>query len=178
MIKKITATLLIAAAFGSVYFIYKGWFREKVAEKSALDIPELTLWEINYVKNVHGVPVWSLKVKSAVKAEATGILRGEGVRLTVFKKGVAWARLKAEKGEADVKKGKFRVWGNVVITAQEGNCTLMAQEMEYDEKARRIYSNREVEFTCDDLTLHGKGVIMDLNKKSIKIEGLVSALMK
>ncbi len=178
MTRKITATFLIAVAFASAYFVFEGWFREKVAEKSALDIPELTLWEINYVKNVHGVPVWSLKVKSAVKAEPTGILRGEDVSLTVFKKGTPWAHLKAEKGEADIKKGRFRVWGHVVITAQEGNCTLMAQEMEYDEKARRIYSNREVEFTCDDLTLHGKGVVMDLNKKSIKIEGLVSAFMK
>ncbi len=176
--RKIVVIFLIAAVFASVYFIYEEWLSKKVADKSALDIPELTLWEINYVKNVHGVPVWSLKVKSAVKAESTGILRGEGVSLTVFKKGTPWAHLKAEKGEADVKKGRFRVWGHVVITAQDGNCTLMAQEMEYDERSRRIYSNRDVEFACDDLTLHGKGVVMDLNKKSIKIEGLVSALLE
>gem|GEM_PF-7087396 len=178
MMRKIVVIFLIAAVFASVYFIYEEWLSKKVADKSALDIPELTLWEINYVKNVHGVPVWSLKVKSAVKAESTGILRGEGVGLTVFKKGTPWAHLKAEKGEADIKKGRFRVWGHVVITAQDGNCTLMAQEMEYDEKSRRIYSNREVEFTCDDLILHGKGVVMDLNKKSIRIEGLVSALLE
>ncbi len=178
MKRKFIIISLVAVVLLSGYYLYKSPFSKRSGTEVQSFVPELTLRDINYVKNVHGTTAWSLHVKSALKAESTGILKGEGVRLNIFKKGRPMVYLTADRGEADIRKGRFRVWGNVVITAQEGNCTLMAQEMEYDEKAKSIYSNREVEFSCNDLTLHGKGMVMDLNKKSIKIDGLVSALMK
>ncbi len=171
------AILILLIILLSVFGLYKIYIKKIQYDDITTNVPGLTLWEINYVKNVKGKPVWSLRVESAVKDERTGVLTGKGIKLTVFKKGKAAVFLTAGKGRADVKKGIFQVWGNVCIRMQDDNCSLITEKIQYDEKKKRLFSNSDAVFRCHGLQLKGRGLLVDLESRSIQINGSIRALL-
>ncbi len=175
MNKKI-ATLIILAILLIIFIYFQlRSFQKKWHIQVGPSLPGLTLWDINYVKNVHGHPVWRLKVKAAIKDQKNGALKGENINLTVFHKGRPYIQLSADKGTADVKRGIFKVWGNVVIKDLDGNCTVSCNQVTYDEKAKQVYTKEEVNLLCKDLSLKGHGLLVDLKSRSLFVKGLVAA---
>ena len=167
--------LLVVTVLG-VWF-YKGYLKEMQSLDIVTNEPGLTLWDINYVKNAKGKPVWSLRVDSAVKNEITGVLEGDGVRLTIYKRGKPLVFLTAQKGLADVKKGIFQVWGDVFLKMEDDNCSLTTDKIQYDDKKKRILSSSDVSFQCQGLQLSGQGLVVDLNSGSLQIDGAVMAVL-
>jgi len=176
--KLLVTVIIILLGIFVVFGLYSHYSKQVNHIEKDVSEPGLILWEVNYVKNVHGEPVWSLRVKQALKDEKTGVLKGKGIKLTLFKKGKELLYLKADKGEADIKKGKFRVWDNVLIQIKDSNCFISSKEIQYDENEKRLSTPDDVSFNCDQLKLKGHGLSVDLKTRLIKINGTVEGFLK
>ena len=177
MMKK--AIILVCLIALAVYaFFHINFPKKKGGFENISSLPELTLWDIDYVKNVHGKPVWSLHVKSAIKDQKTGELKGEDIKLKIFRKGKPIVVLYAQHGSANVKKGIFRVWGNVEIKKIKGDCIAKSKEVTFREKDKKLYSKGEVSLVCGDIRLKGTGLVFDIGKKILEVEGPVSAMLE
>ncbi len=177
MKRKVLPFLLFLLVIILGFLFYKGYLKKTQPLDIIENEPGLILWDINYVKNVKGKPVWSLRVDSAIKDETTGVLEGDGVRLTIYKKGKPMVFLTAQKGRADVKKGIFQVWGDVLIKMEDGNCSLTTEKIQYNEKKNRLLSSSDATFRCQGLRLSGRGLVVDLDSKSIQLGGTVKAVL-
>ncbi|NPA95172.1 MAG: LPS export ABC transporter periplasmic protein LptC [Thermodesulfobacteria bacterium] len=177
MMKKLIIIVCLSAL--ALYAFFHVKFPKKKGELGGISsIPELTLWDIDYVKNVHGRPVWNLHVKSAIKDQKTGELKGEDIRLKIFRKARPYVMLYAQHGSANVKKGIFRVWGDVEIKKLKGNCSVEGKEVIFREKEKRLYSKGEVSLVCGDIRLRGKGLVFDMGERALRVEGPVSAILE
>ncbi len=164
----------VTATFFTGYHLMGRWQR---GSSVVTNLPSLTLWDINYVKNVRGRPVWSLKVDSATKDESTGVLKADVINLIIFNNGKPAIHLRADKGDADVKKGLFQVWGRVEVQDEKSRCILHAKNVEFDEKKGIVWSDKDVDLSCQDLNLKGKGFVLNLKEGILRVNGGVVSVL-
>ncbi len=170
--------ILIAVFVTATFFIgYRLMERLQRGSSVVTNLPSLTLWDINYVKNVRGRPVWSLQVDSATKDESTGVMKADMINLIIFNDGRPAIHLRADKGDANVKKGLFHVWGRVEVQDEKSRCILHAKNVEFDEKKRIVWSDQDVALSCQDLNLKGKGFVLQLKEGVLRVNGPVVSVL-
>ena len=141
-------------------------------------LPGLTIQDVRYVKNVQGRPVWILQARSAAKDDESGVVTGTGVELTFFKKGRECCSLRADRGEAHVKDGFFRVWGDVVVRSKDQDILLETSELFYREKENLVFTHKPVRFQASRMLGRGTGLRYSLSEGRIVIERQVTATVE
>jgi LPS export ABC transporter protein LptC len=174
-LKTTLAFLLVTVAVALAGYWLYGIFRVDVTRLATRIPPGLTLRNINYVKNVDGNPVWSLRVDQATRKEPSNILVGKGIRLLLYRKGEALLKVTSLHGEAEVKTGRMRIWGDVKVVDLSNNCTLSTQELTYLERQDVVQTDREATFRCRNLFARGQGLKLYIDRRHLTVRQHVTA---
>lgn len=84
--------------------------------------------------------------------------------------GAETAHLTSREGELDTRTNKMVARGNVVLVTTEGNRRILTEELHYDPRTRRIWSDVETVVFEGETRLQGQGFSADEDMKNIQIK--------
>ncbi len=104
------------------------------------------------------VKIWTLTTEKMIQDEEAKQIHLAPVDLNMFNdSGVITTQVESDSGLTTQKMDNFYIWGNVVITDEDGN-TMKSRSLNWDKKKRLLYSSDYVEIaTKSGEVLRGKG---------------------
>jgi LPS export ABC transporter protein LptC len=83
--------------------------------------------------------------------------------------GAETAHLTAESGELDTRSNQMVARGNVVLITTEGDRRILTEELHYDPRSRRVWSDVETVVFEGDTRLQGEGFSADQGMQNIEV---------
>lgn len=139
-------------------------------------IPEnvdMTLKNIKYTKTRAGEPLWTLVADSAHSMQ-DGITRIENVRMVFFDRKMGDIELTADHGELIPEHKTVTVSSNVMVVSSPGN-TLQTDYLKYEQTSNILQTDRIVKINRDHLIVVGKGMQIDIEKRTFVLLNDVKA---
>lgn len=138
-------------------------------EKFSKGAPEQTFRGVSLRESSGGKVEWDLRATHAVQGSANGPTALDSIEVFFYQGGpVVQSTLTADSGTVDVEKGILVATGNVVVNTPEGN-RLETEELHWDRKQDRVYSDVFVRLTRAKDVLTGVGFRSDPNLRSYEI---------
>jgi len=138
-------------------------------EKTAKGAPEQIFRGVSLRESSGGKVEWDLHATHAVQVSANGPTALDSIEVLFYQGGpVVRSTLTADSGRVDVEKGILIAIGNVVVITPEGN-RLETEELHWDRKQDRVYSEKFVRLTRAKDVLTGIGFRSDPNLESYEI---------
>ena len=169
----ILVTILVTS-----YLAVWGLYYSRVLEPEATaelipDNVDLTLKNIKYTKTRAGEPLWTLVADSAQSME-DGITRIEDVRMVFFDREGEDIELTADQGELIPEYRLVTVNSNVMVKSSPGN-TLQTDYLKYVQTSNSLQTDRMVTINRDHFIVTGKGMEMDIAKRTVVLLSDVKA---
>jgi len=139
-------------------------------------IPEnvdMTLKNIKYTKTRAGEPLWTLVADSAHSMQ-DGVTRIENVRIVFFDREMGDIELTADRGELLPEHKAVTASSNVRVVSSSGN-SLQTEFLKYEETSNILQTDRMVKISRDNLIVVGKGMQMDVVKRTFVLLSDVKA---
>jgi LPS export ABC transporter protein LptC len=153
-----------------------GW-EPDVGFESIPDNVDLTLKNIKYTKTRDGEPVWTLEADSAAHSMGEGVTRIKNVRMVFHDQQMGDIILTADRGELFPEKKVVKVYSNVTVISPPEN-TLLTESLEYRESTRILQTREMVKINFDHFEVTGKGMKMDVTRRSFTVLSNVKAYLR
>ena len=151
---------------------------EVIDDASEFHDPQIeTGQDVEIFYSEHGIVQAKIVAKKVIRNLNNAITEmPEGVTVFFYEKDmVIDSKLTADYGEIDEKKELMKVTGNVVLTNSE-NERLDAEELIWDQKREKIFSEKYVKITTADEIIHGQGFESDQEFKKYRIKNIQGTL--
>jgi LPS export ABC transporter protein LptC len=156
----------------------------KKALEEAEKIPKITiggadqrLEKIHFVEEKHGKKTWELEAKAIQQYQGQNILRLEDVKVIFYSRDGRLVTLTGDLGKVHQDSKDMELMGNVVLTSTDGY-RLKTQSMSYQHLSKQVKTSDPVEFEGEQITLTGKGMLIDMEAKTFKVLSHVKTLWK
>ena len=134
---------------------------------------DLTLQHIKYTKTDAGKPLWTLIAQSADHLK-DGTVLVENVKMLFFDPKNGDIVLTADHGKMMPNDDLVSVNSNVVVINSSGQ-TLHTDFLEHEEDSNILRTNEEVQISTDNYTVTGKGMQIDVVKRTLLLFSDVKA---
>jgi LPS export ABC transporter protein LptC len=154
---------------------YRSW---QVSSSPGEDIGQsgLILKNIKYTKTRHGRAIWTLSADQAEHDQATGVTRGNNIRLVFIDRERGDIVLTADRGQIFSSNETIIVTGHVRIENRPDNI-LLTDSLEYDENTGILKTGSPVYAVMDDSNVHGRGMIVNTRQRKLQILSDVNATL-
>lgn len=141
---------------------------------------EQKLEKFSMVETVAGKKQWELEAAQALVFEKEKRTKLEKIKLKFYKEEKLTSILMAEKGDIDTETGNMQAQGNVLFTSVQEQVKVETEELNWDNKTKKIVTESFVKETRPDGIITGYGLEAepDLSKSVIKREVKAQVLPK
>jgi len=171
--------LVLAVVVSAMSVLVLRTYREWGPAATFESIPEnvdLALKNIKYTKTRDGEPLWTLVADSAAHSMADSITRIENIRMVFFDPDQGDIVLTADQGEINPQNRTVKVRSNVIVASRSGN-VMRTEDLEYTEATNSLHTDNMVRMNFDHFTVSGKGLKMDVAKRTFNLLSNVKALI-
>jgi LPS export ABC transporter protein LptC len=171
--------LIAVLVAGTLLFVglrnHYGW-EPDVSFESIPDNIDLTLKNIKYTKTRDGEPLWTLVADTAAHSMGEGVTRIKNVRMVFHDQQMGDIILTADHGELFPEKKVVKVYSNVRVTSPPEN-TLLTESLEYHDSTHLLQTMEMVKLNFNHFKVTGKGMQMDINRRSFTVLNNVKAYL-
>lgn len=150
-------------------------------EESLAKIPpgkaDMRLEKIRLVEDQHGQKTWELEAKAIHQYQAQNILMLEDVKVTFYTKDGRTFTLAGNRGKVHQDSKNMELVGDVVLTSSDGY-RLKTQSISYQHANKRATTSDPVEIEGKEIQVVGRGMLVDMEAKIIKILSQVKTRWK
>jgi LPS export ABC transporter protein LptC len=172
--KFIVFATVLATACLAVWGLYDSRFVGSEATVELIpDNVDLSLKNIKYTKTHAGKPLWTLVADSAHSME-DGITRIENVRLVFFDRKAGDIELTADQGKLIPEDRIVTVSSNVMVKNSQGD-TFQTDYLKYVQTSNSLQTDRMVTINREHFLVTGKGLEMDVIKRTLVLFSDVTA---
>ncbi len=132
-------------------------------------LPDHTIEKFELIETYKGEEVWRLKAEIANIFDNKKLIEAETLTVNFYEKGKHFSTLTSNKGNINQKTNDMEAMGNVIVKNEEGY-TLETEQLKWNNKERKIYSDVFVKITKGRDVLTGIGLETDPNLECIEIK--------
>ena len=119
---------------------------------------------------------WSLDAKEMRSSEDENSISFNDFRLMVKPKDRPVIELTGEKGNYSRNSGEINLWGNLKGISGNGY-SIVTDHILINEKSRQLTTDRPVVISGPFFSINGQGLLVDLEKETLKILANVTAII-
>ena len=138
---------------------------------------ESALEKIRLVEDKHGKKTWELEAISIRQYQDKNMMLLEDVKLTVYAKDGRSFVVSGKEGKVYQDSKDMELSGNVMLTSSDGY-QLRTHSVAYRHEDRRVTSSDVVELEGEQISLRGKGMLVDTERQTFKILSAVKTQLR
>jgi LPS export ABC transporter protein LptC len=170
------AILMLIVLIGGVVLI-SIWLnlREKKASEKSEVIPKVLaegedghLDKIHFVEERQGQKTWELEAKSIEQYQDQNIMILDEVRVTFYTKEGRTFIISGNQGKVNQNSKDMELVGNVLVQSSDGY-QLKTHSLSYRHSNKRMSTSDPVEIEGEKIRLVGKGMLVDMESKMLKV---------
>jgi len=172
---KIAILILILLISGVVFTRLWMNFRGEKASGEGEGLPKIStegadmrLEKIRLVEDKHGQKTWELEAKLIQQYQDQNIVLLEDVKTTFYMKDGRSFILTGKKGKVYQDSKNMELAGDVLLTSSDGY-QLKTHSVFYDHLKKRVTTSDPVEIEGKEIELVGKGMLVDMEAKILKV---------
>ncbi len=161
---------ILSFALLIIWLVLQTLYSNDEIELTTTNIPisanvDLTLQKIKYTRTDAGKSQWTLISKSADHLE-DGTILVKNVQIVFFDQNKGDIKLTADRGKLMANNGTVSVSSNVVVNYPSGQ-TLQTDFLEHKENSNILQTDEVVHIFTDDYTVTGRGMKVDIVKRTL-----------
>ena len=184
--KRIKVAVLIALILISGIVLVSLWanLRERKASEAVEKRPtvstegaDMRMEKIRFVEDKHGQKTWELEAKSVLQYQDQNMMVLEDVKVTFYAKEGRTFFLTGKQGKVHQDSKNMELVGEVMLTSDDGY-RLKTHSVSYRNSEKVVSTPDPVEIEGDQIHLTGKGMLVQMEKKTFKILGQVKTQLR
>ncbi len=136
--------------------------------KIAIEGADSRIEKVHFVEEKHGRKTWELEAKSMQHYQDQNLMILEDVRLTFFSEDGRTFTLTGKQGKVHQETKDMKLEGDVVATSSDGY-RFKTRSIAYDHQQKKIQTSDPVELDGDQLWLKGRGMLVDVEARTVKV---------
>ncbi len=136
--------------------------------KISTDGADMRLEKIRFVEDKHGQKTWELEAKLIQQYQDQNIVLLEDMKVTFYMKDGRSFILTGKKGKVYQDSKNMELMGDVLLTSSDGY-QLKTHSVSYDHLKKRVTTSDPVEIEGKEIELVGKGMLVDMEAKILKV---------
>jgi LPS export ABC transporter protein LptC len=136
--------------------------------KIAIEGADSAIEKVRFVEEKEGRKTWELEAKSMHHYQENNFMVLEDVKLTFFTEDGRTVILTGKQGEVHQDTKDMELRGNVVATSSDGY-RFRTQSVAYHHQDKKIQTSDPVEFDGEQVWLKGRGMLVDVEARTMKI---------
>jgi len=136
--------------------------------KIAIEGADSRIEKVHFVEEKHGRKTWELEAKSMQHYPEQNLMVLEDVKLTFFAEDGRTFTLTGKQGKVQQDTKNMELQGDVVATSSDGY-HFKTQSVAYDHQQKKIQTPDPVELDGDQLRLKGRGMLVDVEARTVKV---------
>lgn len=136
--------------------------------KIAIEGADSRIEKVHFVEEKHGRKTWELEAKSMQHYQEENFMVLEDVKLTFFAEDGRTFTLTGKQGKVHQETKNMELQGDVVATSSDGY-HFKTQSVAYDHQQNKIQTPDPVELDGDQLWLKGRGILVDVEARTVKV---------
>jgi len=156
----------------------------KRAQEEEEKIPKIStegadqrLEKIHFVEEKHGKKTWELEAKAIHQYQGENVVQLEDVKVIFYSKDGRLFTLTGNQGKVHQDTKDMELVGNVVLVSNDGY-RLQTHSMSYHHLSKQVKTSDPVAFEGEQISLTGKGMLIDMEAKTFKVLSHVKTLWK
>jgi len=174
--KRIKIAILVSIGFLIVMVGLTLWINyraRKPAEeaqlpKIAIEGADSRIEKIRFVEEKQGRRTWELEAKSMQHYQDQNVMLLEDVKLTFFAEDGRTFTVTGKEGKVQQDTKNMELRGDVVATSSDGY-RFKTQSVAYNHQEKKIETPDRVELDGDQLWLKGRGMLVDVEARTVKV---------
>ena len=146
----------------------------------ASDFPDQQLEDFTFVESDFGIPLWELRASHMSEFRARDMILVEDVHVDFYDMDedsfFITSTLRSDSGELRTSLGDIRVWGDVVVTTDDGT-RLLTGWLTWSKEAELVSTRDSVLILRDDTSVRGIGLESDPALENVRILEKVSGTL-
>jgi len=136
--------------------------------KIAFEGADSRIEKIRFVEEKQGKKTWELEAKAIQQYQGQNVMILEDVKITFFAKDDKTVTVTGNRGRVYQDTKNMELEGDIVVNSSEGY-RLKTHSMAYNHQERRIRTPDPVELDGEQLSMKGRGVLVDLEAQTVKV---------
>jgi LPS export ABC transporter protein LptC len=171
MLILILLVLIAGAVITSIWMNLRG--KEDSGEGEGLPMistegADMRLEKIRFVEDKHGQKTWELEAKLIQQYQDQNIVLLEDMKVTFYMKDGRSFILTGKKGKVYQDSKNMELAGDVLLTSSDGY-QMKTHSISYDHLEKRVTTSDPVEIEGKEIQLVGKGMLVDMEAKILKV---------
>ena len=137
----------------------------------------MRLEKIRFVEDKHGQKTWELEAKSIQQYQDQNIMELEDVKVTFYTKEGRTFIISGNRGKVYQDSKNMELVGDVVLTSSDGY-RMKTHSMSYHHLEKKVTTSDPVAIEGKEIQLVGKGMLVDMEAKTIKVLNQVKTRWK
>jgi LPS export ABC transporter protein LptC len=140
----------------------------EVLPKISTEGADMRLEKIRFVEDKHGRKTWELEAKSIQQYQDQNIMMLDDVTVTFYSKEGRSFTLSGNRGKVYQDSKNMELVGDVLLTSSDGY-RLKTHSVSYNDLEKKVTTSDPVEIEGKEIQLVGKGMLVDMDAKIIKV---------
>jgi LPS export ABC transporter protein LptC len=134
----------------------------------AIEGADSRMEKVRFVEEKQGRKTWELEAKAMQQFQGQDVMILEDVVLTYYNKDGRIFTVSGKEGKVFQKTKDMEIKGDVVVTSSDGY-RLKTNFMAYQHQEKKIHTQDTVELDGDQLWMKGKGLLVDMEARTVKV---------
>ncbi len=172
---KVVILLLIVLVGGLVFLSLRANLRARKASEAVEKLrdfstggADMQLKKVRFVEDKQGQKTWELEAESVQQYQEQNVMVLEDVKVTFYAKEGRIIHLTGKQGKVDQNTKNVDLLGDVVLTSSDGY-QLKTHSASYRHSEKIVCTSDPVEIDGEQIRLTGKGMLVDVEARTIKI---------
>ena len=177
MFRKVKFAIFISILLIAGFIFIRVWMnlRERKASEKEGEIHQIStrgadmqLEKIRFVEDKHGRKTWELEAKTIQQFQEQSIMILEDVKVTFYSKEGRTFTVSGNQGKYYQDSKDIELVGDVVLISSDGY-RLKTNSVSYRDEEKKVSTSDPVEIEGEQVRLIGKGMLVDMEARTLKV---------
>jgi len=145
--------------------------------KVSLGDADMQLEKIRLVEDKNGRKSWELEARAIQQFHDQNVITIEDVKVTYYMKEGRSVVISGDQGKFSQDSKNIELVGNVILTSSDGY-RFKTHSIAYDHSKKKVTTADPVELEGDEIRMTGKGMVVDMEGKVIRVLNQVKTTLK
>jgi LPS export ABC transporter protein LptC len=145
--------------------------------KVSLGDADMQLEKIRLVEDKNGRKSWELEARAIQQFHDQNVITIEDVKVTYYMKEGRSVVISGDQGKFSQDSKNIELVGNVTLTSSDGY-RFKTHSIAYDHSKKKVTTADPVELEGDEIRMTGKGMVVDMEGKVIRVLNQVKTTLK
>jgi LPS export ABC transporter protein LptC len=160
-----------------VSFQAKKLMEEEPLPKVSLGDADMQMEKIRLVEDKNGRKSWELEARAMHQFQDQNVIRIEEVKVTYYTKEGRSVVISGDQGKFSQDSKNIELVGNVALSSSDGY-RFKTHSIAYNHSEKKVTTPDLVELEGDEIRMTGKGMVVDMEGKVIRVLNQVRTILK